>query len=184
MGQGSYKPSDPNDVVKRRFGDCKDKALLFASLCKTMNLGAYPVLVNTYEGRSLSTKLPSPLAFNHVIVRLDLEGRTLWLDPTLEYQKGNLANLYQPDYGYGLVLREGNGKLDSMEKKPYEKPTISVLQNFDLSGAKKDPAVFTVSSDFLGEDADFTRERFANRTRKDIQDEYSIAIRLSKITSH
>src|SRR5262249_19646559 len=30
MGVGSHRPTDPNEVARRRFGDCKDKALLLA----------------------------------------------------------------------------------------------------------------------------------------------------------
>jgi transglutaminase-like putative cysteine protease len=172
MGAGSHRPSRPSDVVKRKFGDCKDKALLFVSLLGRMGEKACPALVLSDGGKALSGVLPSPLAFDHVIVRLERGGRYYWLDPTMTYQKGMLDSLYQPDYGYALPLEEGGGELISMTGKPYGEPTIDVIQDFDLSGGTGEPAGYTVQTVRRGDNADYIRERYANRTKKEMQDDY------------
>jgi hypothetical protein len=172
MGQSSYRPSPPATVLKRRFGDCKDKALLFSSLLQAMALEAYPAFVDTYEGNILDERLPSPFLFDHAIVYLHLGEKSYWLDPTLGYQEGKLAALYQPDYGYALVLKEGNKGLTPMKKAPYEKPTVDVLQKFDLTGGTEQPGIYEVISRYCGEDADSKRNRYANETRKELQDDY------------
>ena len=47
MGLGGQVPSAPGVILQRRFGDCKDKALLVAHLLRCLGIPARPVLVNT-----------------------------------------------------------------------------------------------------------------------------------------
>jgi hypothetical protein len=49
-----------------------------------------------------------------VLVQARLAGRDYWIDPTRSLQKGDLAHLYQPDYGYALVIDAKTGVLSSM----------------------------------------------------------------------
>src|SRR5258708_3270917 len=47
MGRGSHEPRQPAVVLAQRYGDCKDKALLLATLLRELGIEAYPALVNT-----------------------------------------------------------------------------------------------------------------------------------------
>ena len=47
LGDGGYQPRLPAEVFRTRFGDCKDKTMLFVSLLRHMGVRAYPVLVNS-----------------------------------------------------------------------------------------------------------------------------------------
>jgi transglutaminase-like putative cysteine protease len=33
IGRGAYQPASPGKVLSRRYGDCKDKSLLLATIC-------------------------------------------------------------------------------------------------------------------------------------------------------
>ena len=98
LGAGSYRPSPPAVVLARRFGDCKDKALLFCTLMQAAGLTAYPALLDTDWRDTIDGWLPSPNAFDHVVACIPQADVYLWVDPTLTYQQGDLARPGFPDY--------------------------------------------------------------------------------------
>ena len=55
-GLNSFKPSKPIEVLKRRFGDCKDKALLLSTLLQSYGIAANPILVNSTYGKNIDEK--------------------------------------------------------------------------------------------------------------------------------
>ena len=88
-GIGSIKPFAPSKVLEQRFGDCKDKSLLFSKLLNLLGVqDAYPALVSTYYQHTVSEMLPSPGLFNHCIAYFELNGKSFWFDPTNSYQGG------------------------------------------------------------------------------------------------
>jgi len=82
LGESSHRPAAPDEVLMRRFGDCKDKTLLLVSLYKAIGLDATPVILGVKSFNGLDEWLPSPAAFDHAIVRLDIKGKVFWVDPT------------------------------------------------------------------------------------------------------
>ncbi|MEO7936321.1 MAG: DUF3857 and transglutaminase domain-containing protein, partial [Dokdonella sp.] len=46
IGPGSHAPNPPDQVLARRFGDCKDKAMLTVTLLDRLGIEAHPALVN------------------------------------------------------------------------------------------------------------------------------------------
>lgn len=82
MAGGNYHPQSPADTWQRRYGDCKAKTLLLLALLHALDVEAEPVLASIGMGDLVAERLPSAAAFNHVIVRATVDGRTLWLDGT------------------------------------------------------------------------------------------------------
>ena len=68
VGIHSYRPSAPEEVLARRWGDCKDKALLLVELLGEAGIEAYPALVLAARDRRIDRLFPSPEPFNHMIV--------------------------------------------------------------------------------------------------------------------
>ncbi len=68
-----------------------------------MKIEAHPALVNS-SGYDVGSRLPSPFAFNHAIVKIVLDGKTIWVDPTESNQGGLLWNRYVSHFGKGLVI--------------------------------------------------------------------------------
>lgn len=93
MGQSSHRPHSPVTVTQRRYGDCKDKAYLLVTLLREMGLDADPVLVSLQSPRLANRILPTPYAFDHVIVRLRIDGKTYYLDGTRLGQQGRLESM-------------------------------------------------------------------------------------------
>ncbi len=65
IGQGGYIPHDISDVLKTRYGDCKDHQLLLQTLLSAVDIEAVPAMINAaapqYELQDL------PVGFDHVI---------------------------------------------------------------------------------------------------------------------
>ena len=114
-GIGSIKPFSPEQVVKQRFGDCKDKSLLLVWLLKNIGIEkAYPALVNTVTQSEVDKYLVSNQVFNHCIVTYEYNNKTFWVDPTIALQGGDYKDLYTNNYGKALVIGQPADSLQSM----------------------------------------------------------------------
>jgi transglutaminase-like putative cysteine protease len=172
LGPDSYRPADPIETFQKRFGDCKGKVALLCFLLRELNIKAQPALVNTYAGEALGNRLPSPFAFNHVIVKLELDGKTTWADPTSSHQGGTLWDRYVPPYGKALVLRAGNRTLDDI---PRARADIGSQQKVFSTITIKDyetPVAFTVRTEYRGSSADSMREDVARTDPDKLAEQY------------
>src|SRR5688572_7445972 len=111
VGINTHKPHEPREVYSKGYGDCKDKALLLATILRHENITAYVALVNTEKKGEMYKSAPDPGEFNHVIVAIERENGLLYVDPTISMQKGELSDNYIPPYGYALVVRENESNL-------------------------------------------------------------------------
>jgi hypothetical protein len=169
IGENTHRPHPPADVFTSRFGDCKDKSLLLAVILQHEGIPAYATLINTTEGRNLNSVAPSPHIFDHTIVAIQRSGGGwLFVDPTLSGQRGELTDLYIPNYGYTLILRDGE---DSLRLIPAGKNYNYAIRE-DLNARFDDTSRFTVTTTYTGGAADKTRSQFEEQSRKDIEDSY------------
>jgi transglutaminase-like putative cysteine protease len=169
VGPGSHAPTAPDKVYQRRFGDCKDKTLLTVTMLRALDIDAVPALVNTEITRDVANWAPTPLAFNHVLVRARIDGQVYWLDPTRSMQQGELAHLYQPDYGYALVLEPGSTALSRMALSTGSLKTIRAV--FDSTAGVDQPVNYTIHTTVQGERADNLRRQL-RYTRSDMETQY------------
>ncbi len=174
IGSGAYAPSAPDAVLKRRFGDCKDKSLLLVALLNRLGIRAVPALVNTSTKRGVREMLPSPLAFNHVLVRVELPTAALWMDPTLSLQGGSAENVGEPDYGVALLLGEGVDALSPMKARSAgaRHSLRSIDATLDLRQGYERPARYFVVTTHEGRAADTARANFKSMSRDELQKQY------------
>lgn len=79
FGSGRYVPNEAEDVLKRRFGDCKDHVTLMSALLAAKGIASEDVLI--YSGRDYELpKVPMVQAFDHVIIYLP--ALDAYADPT------------------------------------------------------------------------------------------------------
>lgn len=172
VGAGSYVPNHPDLVLRRRFGDCKDKTLLMLTMLNRLGIKAEAALVNTRLKRGIETLLPAPGAFDHVLVRVTLGGKVYWLDPTRNTQFGTLDRVYQPDYGFALVLAPQTTALVSMrngQEATWKKKVHAVLDTRQGVGL---PASLTVTTHLEGDEAEHLRARLQFSPRADLDKAY------------
>ncbi len=141
LGESSHRPTSPNIVLKRRYGDCKDKSFLLITLLKELGVQSNPVLVRLGRRKGLDRLLPSPQIFDHVIVAADVSGKIYYLDPARQGQHGRLDRMGQVHEGAQvMVVRPGSRQFS----------TISSADAPDLARSERsDAAVFSK----LGADA-------------------------------
>lgn len=73
-GHGGMTPRPTPDTLERRFGDCKDKTMLFVDLARHSGLDAYPVLTSTQRTSLAKLLLPASNYFNHMLACVSLAG--------------------------------------------------------------------------------------------------------------
>lgn len=82
IGENSHRPQPPDAVLKRRYGDCKDKSYLLVSLLRELGVEAQLVLLSAEAPKLAAKLLPTPIWFDHVIVQISINGRDYYVDPT------------------------------------------------------------------------------------------------------
>jgi len=81
---GRHTPRDLAQVALKRLGDCKDFATGTAAILNSIGIKANVALVERGEGiyDSSFLKLPGQSNFNHAMVKVTLDSKVLWVDPT------------------------------------------------------------------------------------------------------
>ncbi len=161
MGEGSYVPRRPAVVLARGYGDCKDKALLLAVSLKHLGIEAVPALVSTRPGFDLPDRLPSPLMFDHVIVRARLADKILWLDATATHRGGRGAGIVSSDFGYALPIRADQRALERMGDR--RAGTMDVTETFAVDEKAATAMTLHVETTYTDAQADWIRGRVASR---------------------
>lgn len=161
VGMGSHRPAPPDRVMEQRFGDCKDKVSLLVALLGQLDVEAQPVLVSTLTRGKLDRQLPSPLAFDHVIARVEVGGKTYWLDPTRSAQTGPLAARESIDLGRGLVLAAGTSAPSALPS-PFDIERMHVVDAVRVESFKNDPTLESRVT-YRGDLAELVRNAIAAR---------------------
>lgn len=171
LGPHSHRPSPADTVLQRRFGDCKDKTVLLVALLQGLGVRARPAYVSTQTLAHAAECLPSPLAFDHVIVRVEHEGKTFWLDPTNLHARGSLGRLSCPRFGVALVLDESATDLQPIEPAFDDQPGFHVETDIDASGSGREARI-RVESTYTWESADSMRARLGETGRASLEKSY------------
>jgi hypothetical protein len=171
MGSSTHRPAEPDLVLERRFGDCKDKARLLSAILQGLGHDAVPALVSASTGRAIDKHPPNATSFDHVIVRLRLAGHTYWLDPTLTLQRGGLTHLGFPDYGVALPIARDTTGLVAMEPPAGYLNESKVEEEYAPSNDATMQLV--VRSTYRGAWADATRREVAGRAHEELQKQWT-----------
>lgn len=153
-GVNSHKPHHPEKVFGQRFGDCKDKSYLLTYMLRKIGVEAWPAIVNTKARRYVDRYVASPFAFNHVIVKINWKGKTYWVDPTYNNQKGGIDQLQNPLYGKALVVDNNKPDLEDIPEDQVSKVVIN--ENFWFTDSISNIR-YEVVSNFSGQIANSRR---------------------------
>jgi transglutaminase-like putative cysteine protease len=160
MGEGGFTPRPYEQICSTRYGDCKDKSKLFVAVARSLGLEADPALVNTRDGYMIDTALPTGEIFDHCIVRLVVDGKTYWVDPTYTPQQGPLNVIGQSYLGWALVLKPGANALERMAEPPVTH-LVDTLETVTLGESISAPVRYEWQHKFRGVRAEGMRARFA-----------------------
>lgn len=167
IGEYTHRPHSPAETFNKRYGDCKDKSLLLAAILRTRDIPADLVLVNTGMKEHVVDWLPGK-NFNHVIVRLKIDGSVKYVDPTASNQYGSLMSTYLPNYGKGLVISAASTDL---EKIPFDNEgSIVVNETFDIS--EDSTVTLLVETVYFNRDANDIRSTFKYSSMAEMEKNY------------
>jgi hypothetical protein len=171
LGENSHLPRSPSEVLKKRYGDCKDKSLLLATLLNLEGFHAWPALVSTSLRYGIEQDLPNPGVFDHVITLVEFQGMRYWLDGTSLYQAGRLDDLGFSDYGYALVVGHSNPGLQRMYPNQTLSSKTEVSEDIISTHFDK-PVLLKIKSSYSGKSAELQRYLFQTQSIDEIQRSY------------
>ena len=172
IGINSHQPYSPAVVFKRRYGDCKDKALLLITMLRALGFTARPALVSTDYGGHVGDYEPTAALFDHAIVQVVLDGKDYWLDPTDTDQRGGIADV-AAYYGAALPLGAG-AAVDSLVTMPDLRPptpTTDIVMSFDV-GDVGEPTTMIAATEYAGRTANSVRSTLRASSREELQRTY------------
>ena len=153
LGIGGMQPHPAEMTFNNRYGDCKDKATLLASMLHEIGVESFYVLIDSERGAVASNTKANGGAFDHVILAIQVPagmilpepaatlqhprlGKLLFFDPTSETDPlGALSGTLQSNWGL-LVTPEG-GELTQLPQMPVTSSGIRRTAHFslDIDGA-------------------------------------------------
>jgi Flp pilus assembly protein TadD/transglutaminase-like putative cysteine protease len=123
FGEASIVPQYPSETLKRKYGDCKDKAALLVTMLRALNIPANLALLSTGPGQDINPELPGMGVFDHAIVFVPASGSEpeLWIDATAQYSR--VGDLPRMDHGrWALIVEQNNTALKKI-------PAFTAAQN-------------------------------------------------------
>lgn len=176
LGESSHRPAQPDEVLQRRFGDCKDKSLLLVSLLRQLNIEAYPVLINSSGHPALDKKLASPTLFDHAIVVVRLAGKEYYLDPTRTAQYGQLEQLGQTHHGASVLVVDGQSfALERVENNWRANSLSKRVETVSVDDWSK-PVKFQVEQFYNGVQAELMRHYLGLQTKEQIRKMFATTV--------
>lgn len=162
--EASIVPRRPAETLKRRYGDCKDKAALLVAMLQTAGVPASVALLSTGFGPDVDPELPGLGVFDHAIVYVRVP-EPFWIDPTSVYSRA--GELPPADAGrLALVATSSTtGLVSTRDAEAKDSVTVETREFFL---AESGPARVVETTDWSGSGEAGWREDFAGRTKKEM----------------
>jgi len=147
FGDASIIPRTPAEIFARRYGDCKDKALLLTALLRSAGISAQVALLEVGFRPDVDAGLPGLGPFNHAIVFIP-GAKPLWVDPTDRFSalgqlprddQDRLALIVSPATT-GLVRTplappSANKVIEARQVTVAENGDLGIVEHTDITGA-------------------------------------------------
>ncbi len=168
FGINGYKPHKAPEILKNRYGDCKDHATLLIAMLKAAGIKGYPVLIPTSGKSNMDKALPMPTAFNHEIAAVNLNGKIIYMDTTSDFVP--FGYLPPGDQGRNVLMIDVEKEKGYLEETPVAPPSVNVEQfkgNFSLNSSGELEGNFSFI--YKGVYSMFERARLITATKPDIK---------------
>ncbi|RLE22763.1 MAG: hypothetical protein DRJ08_03630, partial [Acidobacteria bacterium] len=131
IGKSSIVPATPSTVLKRGYGDCKDKASLMVAMLRQAGFDAHVALLRVSRRRDIDPGFPGFGRFNHAIVVI--HGKPdVWFDATVPLNRTGI--LPAGDQGrYALIAWKKTKKLVKIPFCKPEENTTKDVREYRLS---------------------------------------------------
>lgn len=151
LNGGNYRPATIDDSWTRRFGDCKAKTALLLAILRELDIPAEPVLVQAAGGDGIDQRLPSPILFDHALVRATIDGKSYWLDGTRLGDR-HLSLIPPPTFRWVLPLRRDGAALEAVAPNAPKEPQLIGFEEVDMREGIGKPAKITLRNILRGDE--------------------------------
>jgi tetratricopeptide (TPR) repeat protein len=159
FGVRAMIPNTCEDILRNRYGDCKDHSFLLMQMLRAAGVKAYLALVDTT--RDINTSIPDIGQFNHMIVYLPDYNGGWFIDATDKVSSGQ----YQPFWLEGcpcLILDPDNARLVTIPQNQTEDSGITIVRNVKIGADGTENVDETAT--FTGMWAGFMRNILRDKT--------------------
>jgi predicted Zn-dependent protease len=164
FGESSLVPQPPAEILKRKYGDCKDKAALLVSMLRAVGIPANLALLNAGSGQDVDPEMPGLSRFNHAIVYIP--GREMFIDATAEYMRvGELPS--EDQNRWALVVAEGTTELKRIPQMPSSANRWVEKRDFFLN--ENGPARVVETTLWSGDLEAYYRSVYAGKETKNLK---------------
>lgn len=118
-GMGGFIPRKPDDVLNKRYGDCKDKTSILHALLKEAGIPSYFTWVGSRDIPYSYSDICSPAVDNHMILTYKEGDRYYFLDGTGSYQRIDLPTSFI----------QGKEVLIGIDENEFEIRTVPVISS-------------------------------------------------------
>ena len=116
-GMGGFIPRKADEVLKKRYGDCKDKSNLIQALLEQAGITSYFTWIGTRDIPYRYSEICSPQVDNHMIITYVNNGKYYFLDGTGSYQNIEIPTSFI----------QGKEALISIGPEKYEIQTVPIV---------------------------------------------------------
>jgi tetratricopeptide (TPR) repeat protein/transglutaminase-like putative cysteine protease len=163
-------PQPPSEVLKRHYGDCKDKAALLVSMLHAAAIPAHLALLDAATGNDVNPDLPGMNRFNHAIVYVPASSAdpALWIDATADFNEVGTLPYMDANRLALIIAPETTGLVATPAATP-ENSVLVETRSFHLNDLG--PAQVTETSETHGYiDANY-RSLYGSATTKKVSDD-------------
>jgi hypothetical protein len=130
LGVNAYRPHAAANILRSRYGDCKDKANLLNTMLKSLGYTTSLVLVPRFM--QAYDDLPG-YGFNHAISQVKLDGKTLWIDSTDDVCRIGLLPPGDPGRNV-LVINDPSDRLTALPQPVAQDHRLALKMTVNFSG--------------------------------------------------
>lgn len=134
FGEGGYEPNDAQAVLRRRYGDIKDIAVVLTSLLRLAKIEAYPVLLRTRDFGPIIEEIVTLRQFDHMLVAAIINGDTLYMDPTHSVCPFKLLPSYAQE-SHALIIKRDNSLFQKTPAFPARLSDFRQMYEVDFDSA-------------------------------------------------
>jgi hypothetical protein len=157
------KPHAASMTLERRYGDCKDKAVLFIELARKLGLDAHFALVKTRDTGPVKQDVPMQ-QFNHAIVYVPEQPgvKARFFDPTAELL--DVAAVRSDDVGTMSLVFDPKTNAHTWREIPFQGPEANAeLTSLALALDDKGGAKGTLTLEAVGRTGSLLRRMSKNQ---------------------
>jgi transglutaminase-like putative cysteine protease/predicted Zn-dependent protease len=166
FGEATLVPRKPEETLKEKYGDCKDKAAALVALFRAGGIEAHLALLSSGPGLDIDPEHPGMGMFDHAIVYAPGTPE-VWIDATDEF---SIAGLPYMDQGrMALVISSDSNQLHKTPEAKSEDNLLVEYRQFELP--EFGPAKITEISEPHGSAEAYYRSEFGGGDSKELLQE-------------